>query len=219
MAEKLISITSLLRKSLVIYKKKFWVFLHLTLIDVASFLVFILIGLLFLLTGKNVYWLLISIVLFLSYIIIQAIIFLWVKVSMMYVIDERISETKLKYFLTKGWLVLSSYIWLSFLVGIVMFAGFVLFIIPGIIFTIWFSFSRFILIFEDKKGKLAMARSKELVKGYWWPVFGRFLLIGLFAGIVSAIPLLGKMIVFFFVVPYSMIYAYLIYEDLKRIKK
>ena len=45
--------------------------------------------------------------------------------------------------------------------------GFVFFIVPGVIFSIWLSFSVLILIVENEKGTNALVRSKEYVKGRW----------------------------------------------------
>jgi hypothetical protein len=83
----------------------------------------------------------------------------------------------------------------SMLVGIVVSLGFILLIIPGIIFGVWYCFSLFILI-NEKTGILeSMRRSKALVKGRFWAVFGRLIVFMLFA-------LLGN-IVFSFL-PYSL---------------
>lgn len=68
----------------------------------------------------------------------------------------------------------------SVLVGIVVGFGFVLLIIPGIIFGTWFSFSLFVLI-NEKTGILeSMRRSKKLVKGKFWKVLGRLFIFMLF---------------------------------------
>lgn len=86
------------------------------------------------------------------------------------------------------------YLWLSILVGLTVIAGFVLLVIPGIIFMVWFSFAYFFLLFEGVKGVDAMKRSRELVRGRWFPVFGRFLLffgfslvIGFILGLIQGI--------------------------------
>lgn len=43
------------------------------------------------------------------------------------------------------------------------------------------------LLFEDVRGTRALSRSRQLVRGRWWPVFGTILLATLLAGIVGNI--------------------------------
>lgn len=53
------------------------------------------------------------------------------------------------------------------------------FIIPGIIFMIFWVFAVYILIGEDKGILESLGQSFRIVKGRWWKVFGYFLLFGL----------------------------------------
>lgn len=125
-----------------------------------------------------------------------------------------------------------SYVWVSVLVGLATLGGFILLIIPGIIFMIWFMFSYYVLLFEGKKGTDALKGSREHVRGRWWAVFGRllfFLVImlivsfafGLIFGMDSnqrdAKPLeqIGSMLLNFVLMPISLAYLYLMYQDLK----
>ncbi len=56
---------------------------------------------------------------------------------------------------------------------------FILFIIPGIIFSIYWIFSVYIFA-GQKKGILAsMKESRKIVRGKWWRVFGYYLLMAL----------------------------------------
>lgn len=71
-------------------------------------------------------------------------------------------------------------IWTSILVGLVVFGGVILLIIPAIIFSVWYSFTFYAVVFEEKRGLAAMAASKELVVGRWWPIAWRVLMPGLF---------------------------------------
>lgn len=81
---------------------------------------------------------------------------------------------------------------LVLLVFLATFGGFLLLIIPGIIFGIWFSFSNFVFIDKGLGIKASMSKSRGLVKGRFWPVFWRLFVFGLFSGlagsIVSAVP-------------------------------
>ncbi len=75
----------------------------------------------------------------------------------------------------------------SILVGLIVLGGTILFIIPGIIFTIWYVFTYYIIVVEEKKGLEALKISKALVVGRWWSIVWRLLLPGLVFGIGAAI--------------------------------
>jgi len=115
-------------------------------------------------------------------------------------------------------------------VGIVTMIGFALLIIPGIIFSVWFAFSYYVLLFEGKTGIDAMKASKAYVKGRWWAVFGRFAFIVLVSIIFSVVfggvsSMVGEtagtiassflsMVLNFILVPVTIAYSFLIYKDL-----
>lgn len=120
-------------------------------------------------------------------------------------------------------------IWAGFLSGIVIIGGFLLFIIPGIIFMIWYGFVYYTLILEKKRGWEALKASKAYVVGNWWPVFGRVMaLIAVILALTLIIEfflsmlMLGKPIssavsalIASLYSPFVLTYMYLVYEDLK----
>lgn len=128
------------------------------------------------------------------------------------------------------------YLGLSLLTVILILLWSLLLIIPGIIFSIFYSFAVYALFFEDKKGLAAIKRSKSLVKNYWWPVAGRVfgfsLLLWIFMSLLGA-P--GEMVaentsfwhfwnmvmqvIAFVISPLSLLFSYQIYRDLVNIKK
>jgi uncharacterized membrane protein len=116
-------------------------------------------------------------------------------------------------------------IWPLFLAGLLYFSvvivGFVLLLIPGIIFLVWFSFAFFIVVEERRGAVAALKRSKELVSDYFWPVLGRYLVFLLISAIVqvgaSTVPVAGPIVVIF-LHPYFMLLPYLLYQDLLRVK-
>ncbi len=61
----------------------------------------------------------------------------------------------------------------SIIVVLVIIAGGVLFLIPGLIFTIWYAFSLYPVLFEGKKPLESMSMSKKLVQGRWWKMAWR----------------------------------------------
>ena len=81
----------------------------------------------------------------------------------------------------------------------------------------------------------AIRRSVQLVKNYWWPVFGRFIIIMLIIWLlmmVISLPLAGVsedslffhlwntviQIVNFLIGPIVLLFSYRIYQDLVKIK-
>jgi len=110
-----------------------------------------------------------------------------------------------------------SFIWIFSILGYIVTGGFLLVVIPGIIFSIWFFFSQFILARENERGMNALLKSKEYVKGYWFDVFLRMCIIWIISAVISGIPFIGWILSLFFV-PFAMIFSFLVYEDLKTIK-
>ncbi len=133
------------------------------------------------------------------------------------------NEARKKYFFP--------YLWVSALTGMLVFLGFILFIIPGIILLVYYSFSVWVFMFEDKKGYEALKKSMSLVKGYWWAVAGRFALLYFTIYFILAIPslMIGEglalqiwnsllQLISFLITPFFICYQYLIYKDLVKLK-
>jgi hypothetical protein len=132
-----------------------------------------------------------------------------------------------------------SSIWIIFaLMGLL---GLVL-AIPAIIVAVKYSLATFIVVGDNTTAMPAIKRSSDYVHGYWWPVFWRFVFIGMVAILVS-IPIflftsfLGNFfektiagvagiivvaiinIVFSVILPpLYVIYGYKVYENLRGIK-
>lgn len=64
-------------------------------------------------------------------------------------------------------------VWVYVLSSLVILGGFSLFVIPGIIFMISLYLVNYVYIIERKSGISALLRSRDLVRGNWWAVFGR----------------------------------------------
>jgi len=89
----------------------------------------------------------------------------------------------------KGLFKLFSYWWIYILAGFFITGGFLLFIVPGIIFGIWFTFVFYVLILENIKGFKALLRSRALVKNFWFSVYAR-ILVSITLSAILSIPLL-----------------------------
>ncbi len=120
--------------------------------------------------------------------------------------------------LEKGWQRVSAFIWLFTILGFIITGGFLLFLIPGLIFLVWFTFAQFILAVDDERGMNALLKSKEYVKGYWFDVFLRLLVIWLVSMCIGMVPFVGCILSLFFV-PFMMIFIYLVYKNLRVVKR
>ena len=100
----------------------------------------------------------------------------------------------------------------NILVYVIVFACTLLFVVPGIIMALAYTFVSFIVVDSDTEGKDALAKSREMMKGYKWDYFVFILsFIGWF--ILSPFTLF---ILFIWLLPYLMISEVLYYEKLKE---
>lgn len=220
-------IGDLLKRTWQIYKGRFGTFLGIMIFPlIVSFLV-IFLGTLPKIFGLAVLHYLFLIISF----IVAIIVSFWAQVSLLFAIKDREEKIGIKESLRRGWHRIVSFIWISILIGFINMGGSLLFIIPGIIFAIWFSFATFVLISEDFRGMNALFRSKQWVSGNWGKVFWRFLVIGIILLIIYfciAFPAtflvsenlsnIISSIVSLFLTPFAITYSFLIYEDLRKLK-
>ena len=128
------------------------------------------------------------------------------------------------------------YLGLSILTAVLIFLWLLLLIIPGIIFSVFYVFAVYVFFCEDKRGMEAIKRSKNLVKGYFWQIFGRilflFLVTLIFVSIIGfpSFPLAKEstayeiwdvimQIINMIVAPVYIIFFFKIYRDLVKIKQ
>jgi len=175
--------------------------------------------------------LLLGISLFIIFWLAVMVTSLWSSVSLLYAIKEREEKIGIVESFRKGWHKIISFVWISILAGFITLGGFLLFIIPGIIFAIWFAFPIYVLVSEDLRGMNALFRSKQLVSGKWGSVALRLFTIGVIALVIYSViffPLsffvgkkaadIGDSIISLFLTPFSVTFIFLIYEDLKKFK-
>ena len=122
-----------------------------------------------------------------------------------------------------------SIVLVAVLVGLAIAVGFLLLIIPGFIVLTFLCCSIPVLVIEDQRGRAALRRSWNLVRGHGWHVFGTIIVAALLNGIVSAVltapfgdnwaaqSLVGAM-VSVITMPYMALVGVFIYLDL-RVRK
>jgi hypothetical protein len=229
---------TLLKDSWEVFKLKWKKLLLLSLLPYLSLIPFILVALLFI-GGGIALWAshsYVGVILIAAIGIVLAVAYFSIAfsiggVAMVYLILERGKQVSIKEALRKGWSLLWQYWIVGFLVGFIVVGGTFLFVIPGVIFSMWFIFAAYILVAEGTKGMDALMKSREYVRGYWWGVFGRYLLLVLLTYIAIAVgfgltsllkqAVLGQVlqyIISFTITPFTIIYFILMYENLKKIR-
>lgn len=239
---KLQSPIALLKSAWFIYADRFWLFVKTILMSIAgmipfaiSMLLFLLISVLKLSDTINVALLVIAGLISLAAFLFGIYISLRFKAaSYILCAEEKTITIKELFNKTKG------LAWPFFVVSlgtaILVVLWSILFIIPGVIFAVFYAFSVFTLIFDKKSPGQALKHSKELVKGYWWPVFGRLVFIGVLIAVLSAIisaisstmpdksiqqsiwMAIGQ-IATTILSPVLIVYTYLLYKNLKETKE
>lgn len=172
----------------------------------------------------------ISLILFLLALVLANIIFqFWANVALICAVKDRNEQIGLKSAFRQAWPKLASFVWISVLTGLCVLGGMLLLIVPGIIFAIWFCFSSYVLIDEGLKGRQALRKSKQLIKGRTGKIFWRLLFVGviyllavllfsLLSAILKApgIETAGNWLIQFAFAPFLIIYNYLLYEAAKQ---
>ncbi len=111
--------------------------------------------------------------------------------------------------------------WIFFLVslvrGVITALGLIFLVVPGIIFGVWFSLSVFIAMTKKVKIKESLKKSRALIKGRFWAIFGRYLVfilaILLIQAVFGSVPYIGPVFIVF-IGPLFLIPFYLLYKDL-----
>ncbi|MFA4999344.1 MAG: hypothetical protein WC519_01285 [Parcubacteria group bacterium] len=122
------------------------------------------------------------------------------------------------------WKNLKSYLWIIILIALVVLPGFIAGIIPGIIISVFLMFSSLIFMDDGTKGMSALIKSKNYIKGFFWPIVGRLTLFSLVVmGGTIVITILGQPILqflleFFVIMPVSFCFLWRLYKDLKNKK-
>lgn len=120
------------------------------------------------------------------------------------------------------------YLWFGLLSGLFIYGLWYTYILifPLIVWAVWSVFAPFVFLYEGGGGLQPLWRSREIVKGHFWQVVGRFFLIG----ILSVAIMMGfsltrqlKPLAFFvqilFLQPFGLSFNYEMYKALKDKKR
>ncbi len=84
---------------------------------------------------------------------------------------------------------------LSIILGLALAGLYLLFIVPGVIFSVFWEFVFYALITDNVKIPQAFAHSKKVVEGRWWTVLGYMILLGLVLTGVSIILMVPALLI------------------------
>lgn len=143
--------------------------------------------------------------------VIEGFIGLIATIGIVFLIKQRIDGKKitLKEAFNKSiqkWtlLIATMIIMLICLLGLTL-----LLIIPGIIFSVFWIFTVYVVILEDKSFFQAMKYSKKIVEGRWWKTFGIIILFGFMAVLVTLI-LTGILGIFYLITGQGFVVAFIV---------
>lgn len=151
-------------------------------------------------------------------------------IGVIYLIKNRQSDVGIKDALDYGWTRAFGYFGTNFLTGVISFIGYIFFIVPGILFSIWFSLTAMVAADQGIYGLEALKTSKRYMKNniggvlLWTFLFGILVsLSGFVLSVVGIIPfigtLFGTLVQFFVIMPISLCFSYLLYEKIRDIKE
>ena len=177
---------------------------------------------------------------FILLIAITAILFLLYPVALIRMIQSINAQEELTPLASyqKAWGVIASYLWIGTIVLFKVILWSLLFIIPGIIFGIFYSFWYLAFLIDNKRGNEALIYSKKIIKPNFWPYVGYslvlvfimvvvYLLIGFVVKLLFGVPVRGSFSLMptigsFFrsilegiVSIYATIFCYKLYKELK----
>ncbi len=150
-----------------------------------------------------------------SGVIIGVLISVWGQAAFVYAVSD--PSAGIRVIFQKAAESLRKFVWIYLLFFALTIAGFVLFVVPGIIMMVWFSFSVFILAGTGETGINALLESRQYVKGLWWPVFMRLLAVWALSFGLASLPVVGTLLFLFFM-PYLITYTSQLYKELAGLK-
>ncbi len=123
------------------------------------------------------------------YLILSAasfVIGLWTQIVLIRLINAGLTKQPVdqKTLNQNAWRDTIPFLWISILVGIITLGGLILVIIPGLIFSVWYFFSRYSFAIDGMRGYAALDNSKKLVQGRFWQIVWRLIVTNIFYGLV-----------------------------------
>lgn len=143
------------------------------------------------------------------------VIIAWsIMASLIAVVDPAVDMREA---LAQGWKKTGPIIWFLSIAGFIITGGFLLLIIPGFLFLVWFAFGQYVLAAEDVRGVKALLKSRAYVRGFGGAVFFRLFIVWILSIVIGIVPVVGPLLSILFA-PFFMLYLNQIYQQLRGIK-
>jgi hypothetical protein len=159
-----------------------------------------------------------------GFLLVYIFILFWSNTALYLSVVEKYSDWKGSYHKSLNKII--PLLFINVLIAVLVSAGLILFIIPGIILYVWLSLATFVYFDQHKGGFNALAKSKDYIKGYWWSVFLRglfiffvyFIITILFGVLTEALKMpFSQSIIGIVLTPIALLYNFELYRELKAI--
>lgn len=155
----------------------------------------------------------------------------WSQIALIYTLSNAHESVSILDAYKKTTSKLLSYWWVTILSTLIVLGGVAFFIIPGLIFAVWFALSRYVVVTESKTGIAALVRSHEYIKGQVGAIFWRFLCIAVLVLVLSmAVSFVssaldsvvgvdvGKFMSTVLIIPFAAAYSYLVFSHARAVR-
>jgi hypothetical protein len=221
----------LLSESWAIFIKRMWTLWGISLLIGLSFVVFMLaitlgsiLSALFAVANLYFVFVILEVILAVGLSAAFLVFVFWAGAANYFVVKNHEEKMGIGEAFRQSWPKLNNYAWVMILSGLITSGGFILLIIPGIVFSVWFYFAALISLFENEKGMNALLKSREYVRARWWGIFWRVIFISAILWLVSVLfsilhfPQYVSTILSFLYSPLMIVYMYLLYKYAKESK-
>lgn len=225
----------LVKESWVIYKKSFWNIVGVGLLAILTVLGYIVLGGLggglmavVFANHLNIFSYLFIGIVGVLYLLGFFAVIAWAQAAFVVVIRDWEKKTGSRLAFKNARQYAVPFVLTSLLSMVLVIGGIFLFVIPGILLSIWFSYSIYAVVCEDKKGLLALHSSREYFRGKFWKIIGREIAVRLpeiilsmfIASMVTQHVLPGSVqglyqLLSLLAAPFYMIYSYLLYTKVR----
>lgn len=227
---------ALAKESWIIYKKSFWNIVGVGLLGVLTVLGYIVLGgiggglmAVVFANHLNIFSYLFIGIVGLVYLVGFFAVVAWVQAAFVVVIRDWEKKTGSRVAFKSARQYAIPLVLTSLLSMVLVFGGVLLFVIPGILLGIWFSYSIYAVVVEDKKGLLALHSSREYFRGKFWKIIGREIAVRLpeiilsmfITSLVTQHVLPASMqglyqMISLLLAPFYMIYSFLLYTKVRE---
>jgi len=163
------------------------------------------------------------IVLFVLVVLISIVLYTMLMISYIHLALSKKNEVSLSETLGVAKKNFWRYLGFAIVMGIFLVVLYILLIIPGIIFTVYWAFASYVFIHKNTTVMGALKESKNIVRGNWWKVFWRGLLLFIIYivvdGILGFIPIIGGLLSMLILYPFSVLFFKNLYLDMIGKKK